>query len=876
MITQSSAFSLDEQMMEEIEKKFQEKRQLAATRSSQLFDVFEEQLTNEEEWALKYLYAYMPVTDLADYEGALYLNHVRKTLEIRKQMPWGTTVPDYLFLHFVMPYRVNTENIEDSRGFLNEQLVERTSHLSMKDAILETNYWCHETATYIGSDLRTISPMTMIRNARGRCGEESTLAVAALRSIGIPARQVYTPRWAHSDSNHAWVEAWADGKWYYFGACEPEACLNQGWFTPPGRRAMLVNTRIFADYRGPEDITLADKWFTEINLLENYAPSRTIVVQVKDEQGSPIQGAEVNFQVYNTADFYPIAALVTDENGETSFKTGFGDLMLRAVYQGKWGQVKIHVGDAERFEVTIDQLEQPTGHIDFDMVPPPEIDGTDEETATEEAVQIHNQRLENGGKVRADYEATFLQEADAQQLAETLNLPADRVWDVLQKARGNSQEIAAFLRENTAEYGQWTLRLLESLREKDLIDTFRPTLNDHLSASMKLKGDYSDDVFASYILCPRVLFEMLAPYKQYFQEAFTEEAAASYRANPTELVAFIEEKWGIWQDLINLKGKGQAVGTYELQYGDRSSVDIMFVSICRSLGIPARVHPSEHKPQYLENGVWVDAKFVKGIVVAGHKANGTLRLLQDAEAASDAPVASYFENFSFARLENGLYKTLVYPYAKRDVYEESFEVEVGAYRLTTAVRLTDGTVQVRFTYFVVKADEETQVALTFRQTTITAPVLGTMDVNHTFSQLDGTTASLRELAGETGAVVAWIEPEREPSKHLIREMSELSEPLAQMGARSIFVIGDEEWSSSFDAARYPKLPPNAIFVRDSSYAALTKFVAQPSSGVGYPHLFVVDGQDQVRYLNSGYKLGAGREALQALTAIAKEAQGSEA
>lgn len=76
-------------------------------------------------------------------------------------------MPDHLFLHFVLPYRVNTENIEDSRGILYSELAERTAHLSMEDAILETNYWCHEKANYIGSDLRTISPLTMIRNARG-------------------------------------------------------------------------------------------------------------------------------------------------------------------------------------------------------------------------------------------------------------------------------------------------------------------------------------------------------------------------------------------------------------------------------------------------------------------------------------------------------------------------------------------------------------------------------------------------------------------------------------------------------------------------------------------------------------------------------------
>ena len=65
------------------------------------------------------------------------------------------------------------------------------------------------------------------------------LTVAALRSVGIPARQVYTPRWAHTDDNHAWVEAWVNGKWYFLGACEPEPVLNLGWFNGPAYRGYV-------------------------------------------------------------------------------------------------------------------------------------------------------------------------------------------------------------------------------------------------------------------------------------------------------------------------------------------------------------------------------------------------------------------------------------------------------------------------------------------------------------------------------------------------------------------------------------------------------------------------------------------------------------
>lgn len=872
-----SVFSLNKQTMEGIEQKFQEKQLLAVARKHELFDIFQEELTEEEIWALKYLFAYMPVNDMADYDGALFLSHVRRTLEIRKQMPWGERVPDHLFLHFVLPYRVNTENIEDSRGILNGELAGRTAHLPMADAILETNYWCHEKATYIGSDLRTMSPLTMIRNARGRCGEESTLAVAALRSIGIPARQVYTPRWAHCDDNHAWVEAWADGKWYYIGACEPEARLNQGWFSPPARRAMLINTRIYADYPGPEDITLADDWFTEINLLENYAPTRTINVTVKDEQGRAVSGADVHFELYNMAELYPIATLPTNEQGETSFKTGFGDLVIRAVKEGKWGEMKITVADSDRFELVLDTSEQMAGTADFDMVPPPEREGDASEALSEEKIKRHNNRLEEGTKIRTGYENTFLSEEEASKLAELTGLQPERVWNVLQKARGNSREIADFLQDRSSEYGEWPLRLLETLSEKDLTDSFRPTLDDQLTGALAQRGDLAEDTFTQYVLCPRVLHEMIVPYRRFFQDAFTAEESAVFKSDPSALASRLEQGFGIWEDLPNLKGRGNPIGTYNMKKGDPVSLDILFVAACRSLGIPARLHPSEQKPQYWTGGSWEDAVFALASSDSQESTDwGMLRLLKDSEAAQDTPAASYAENFTFARLENGVYKTLVYPDGKSDVYDEPFEVEPGAYRLTSGIRLKDGTVRVRFTYFNVRASKQTEVTLTYREATVDIPVLGKIDRDNSLTLLEGTDKTLGDLIGENGAIAAWIEPEREPTKHLFRELSELAEPLDKLGAPIVLVIGDSEWTASFDPANYPKLPSRTIFVRDSTYASLPEFISKsPANEAGFPHLFVLDGQDQIRYTASGYKIGTGKEALQILSSLSQQSKGSE-
>jgi len=61
--------------------------------------------------------------------------------------------------------------------------------MNITDAALEINHWCHEKVTYQPSDSRTSAPVSTILSARGRCGEESVLTVAALRTaVFLPVR----------------------------------------------------------------------------------------------------------------------------------------------------------------------------------------------------------------------------------------------------------------------------------------------------------------------------------------------------------------------------------------------------------------------------------------------------------------------------------------------------------------------------------------------------------------------------------------------------------------------------------------------------------------------------------------------------------------
>lgn len=215
-------FITDQNYRSKVEAAFEKQILLAKNRKAELFNVFDQKLSTREKEALEFLYAYMPLSDLADYDGDFYLKNVRSSFAAQDTFSWGKQVPENIFRHFVLPIRVNNENLDSSRWVFFSEFKDRLKPLSMKEAALEVNHWCHEKVTYKGSDVRTSSPLATIKNAYGRCGEESTFTIAALRAAGIPARQCYTPRWAHSDDNHAWVEVWVDGKWHYMGACEPE------------------------------------------------------------------------------------------------------------------------------------------------------------------------------------------------------------------------------------------------------------------------------------------------------------------------------------------------------------------------------------------------------------------------------------------------------------------------------------------------------------------------------------------------------------------------------------------------------------------------------------------------------------------------------
>ena len=475
-------FMTDTSYRRRVEQDFLQKQALMT--QGGFFSIFNSDLPVYEREALEFLYAYMPLADITDYPGEFHLMNVRASRRAAGEMPWGRDIPEDVFRHFVLPVRVNNEHLDSARVVFYEELKDRVKSLSLQDAILEVNHWCHEKAVYKPSDARTSSPLATVRTAYGRCGEESTLLVAALRSVGIPARQVYTPRWAHTDDNHAWVEAWAGGKWYFLGACEPEPVLNLGWFNAPASRGMLMHTKVFGRYEGTEEVMSVTPNYTEINVIDNYAPTAKASVTVVDADGKPVDNACVEFKLYNYAEFYTVAVKHTDADGTCGLTAGKGDMLVWASKDGRFGFAKLSFGKQQELTVCLDKKEGDTFAVDIDIVPPPETANLPEVTPEQRAE--NDRRLAQEDSIRNAYTATFMTEDEAAGFVRSLGVSLN-VHEVEQAVKylvascGNHAVLQEFLKQSTTDnHTGLAISLLGQLSAKDLRDVRLEVLNDHL------------------------------------------------------------------------------------------------------------------------------------------------------------------------------------------------------------------------------------------------------------------------------------------------------------------------------------------------------------------------------------------------------------
>ena len=859
------------------------------------YNTQKEKLTADEQEALKFLYAYMPLADVTDYPTSFFADNVRMAFKAREEMPWGKNVPELLFRHFVVPIRVNNEALDNARSVFYNELKDRIKGMSMMDAIIEVNHWCHEKVTYQPSDARTSAPLATLKTATGRCGEESTFAVAALRAVGIPARQVYTPRWAHTDDNHAWVEAWADGKWYFLGACEPEPVLNLGWFNAPASRAMLMHTRAFGDYNGPEEVMLRTSNFTEINLTSNYAPVASVDFYVKDSEGKPVENARVEFKIYNYAEFFTAVTKYTDAKGHTSLSAGIGDLVVWASKDGKYAYQKVSFGKEKEATLTLPGgalvggygipaiPTQPTGSVGalsggalvssapagsvgalpdcsvgaletsapptstyLDLVPPKE--DPQLPYVSDEMHKENQRRFALEDSIRKAYTATFPTMEEAKRINE-------RGAEYIFKSRGNKQTIVDFINRHSDNEDR-VMGILATLSDKDLRDITTEILEDSYNAT-------TDQ------LSPRVEDELITiPFKQYFEKAFSKKTADAFRADPMKLVEWIKKNIRLNPDKKALRIAQTPVGVMKSKITDERSRDIFFVDVARSLGIEARKDAVTGKIQYKKNDEWQDVKFDNTAdKTSTAAALGTIVLTYEPTKLLDNP--KYYSHFTISRIENGTAQLLNFDEGQADMgngttwsntFKKGYKLDAGTYMLTTGTRLASGSVLASNRIFEIVKGQTTTLPLEIRQNTNEVTVIGSFNSESLVTK-DGKEVSLLSQTGRGYYVVGILGVGQEPTNHALHDIEKMKEAFEAWGRPVVLLFESEADAAKFNHDEFPGLPSTVQFALDKD-GSVRKQIAREMKLMNekqMPMFIIADTFNRVVFVSQGYTIGLGEQ-----------------
>ena len=878
-----SHFINDKAEREAIKADFENRK--ANINAEELYSVFNEKLTQKEREALTFLYAYMPLGDIACYDGEFFLRNVQTSLKTREEMPWGKTIPDREFRHFVLPVRVNNENLDSARWIFYEELKPRIQHLSLYDAVLEVNHWCHEYVTYTPSDARTSSPLASIKTAYARCGEESTFLVAALRSVGIPARQVYTPRWAHTDDNHAWVEAWVDGEWMFLGACEPEPVLNLGWFNAPASRGMLMHTKVFGKYNGPEEVMQRTPLFTEINVIDNYAPCSRAEVVVTDEDGNTIEGANVEFKLYNYAEFYTVARKTTDANGRTFLTAGNGDMIVWATHNGNFAFTKLtfDTDSVVRLQITesAKNTQLSTLNSQLDIIPPRE--WANLPTVTDEQRAENNRRFAYEDSIRNAYIATMFDEVEARiyvdsQMYKYIENPYD-IADILVASRGNHATILEFLeRADGYEIGD-KVDFLFNLSAKDMRDITTEVINDHFEDfdSIASRQSASYTCISRYIRNPRVANEMLTPYRSFFRNAIDEEQRIQYRKNPMLLVDWVRKNIAIDPE-CNLGGAPiQPMGVWKARTADALSRNIFFVALARSLDIPTRIDEVTGKVQLIDSQqtqfVFIDIDFEADEQIATPQG----RLVATFEPTKTHDDPKYYYHFSISKItDEGRLQLLNYDEGESgmeqgaawsNLLKNGTTLDCGNYLMVTGSRLANGGVLAQMNFFTIEENQTTQTELVMRQSTDQVQVIGSFNSESLYNKYeaqDNSQCSVLSTTGRGYFVIGIIGYGDEPTNHALRDIANVASELNEWGRPMILLspnsdLANKTFSSDLLSTLNSQLT-NLNLGIDIDGAIQAQIIQEMKlANATLPIFIIADTFNRVVFCSQGYTIGLGEQ-----------------
>lgn len=384
---------------------------------------------------------------------------------------------------------------------------------------------------------------------------------------------------------------------------------------------------------------------------------------------------------------------------------------------------------------------------------------------------------------------------------------------------------------------------MQSLREKDLHDTPVEILMDHLYYSPK-------DITDAKVLCPRVGMEMLSAYRYYFLKNLPKKFQKVWKQNPNTFVEWVKQNIAMRNDLNSVNIIASPVGVWKSGTATTMARKVFFVTVLRTLGVPAWMDEVDEHIYYEQAGKQV---FVDFDSTTREIKRGDLQMTYKPIATVQDPV--YYTNFSLSRFNGKGFSLLNYPEDNTSTWSALFKnprkVEEGYYVCVAGNRAADGSVDATVRFFNVKEGETNQVALEVPELTNPLKVLGNIDLTACYHRVGSKQQeTLRSSVGNDYYVVGILEPNKEPTNHALKDIERVKEKLEQWGRPMIMLFQSEDAWAKFKVSDFPNLPKNII------WGILTDTQKIPT-GASLPTIILGNTRSEILFKVDGYTIGMG-------------------
>jgi hypothetical protein len=219
-------------------------------------------------------------------------------------------------------------------------------------------------------------------------------------------------------------------------------------------------------------------------------------------------------------------------------------------------------------------------------------------------------------------------------------------------------------------------------------------------------------------------------------------------------------------------------------------------------------------------------------------------------------------HFTIGILRDGFYRSLEFNEGEILTDKKTpLILETGEYALVTGIRLDNGGVLSQMFFFTIKKGELSTVPVELRRQQVDFKPMGKLNLEGLLlKKADGKTIDLSQKADEKFTVLVLLDPDKEPSRHILNDLAIYADDFNQQSVRFVFVlpVGKEAQRDVLKTYQLPIKAETGTDIDDKIINSITSVYGKSFKNK-LPMVLVYNASGNVYMFSAGYKIGVGEQ-----------------